>query len=106
MAVWDSSSVYVGELNCTDGAPPGVEVAVAVAVALDVLVEVGVGEVQAPDPVSRRFAADTVPVSPAALSVNRIVHVPFGFATPANAAVRFVGGEKFAAACGPACVVR
>ena len=36
----------------------------------------------------------------------RIVHVPFGLATAANAAVRFVGGEKFAAACGPACVVR
>jgi hypothetical protein len=56
--------------------------------------------------VSLSTAADTAPVSPAALSVNVSVHVPFGFAMPANAAVMFVTGELFAVACGPAAVVR
>jgi hypothetical protein len=56
--------------------------------------------------VSLSVAAETEPVSPPALSVNLSVHVPFGFATEANAAVMFVAGELFAVACGPAAVVR
>jgi hypothetical protein len=68
---------------------------------------VGVGVAHPPPPVvSLSTAADTEPVSPDALSVNVSVHVPFGFVTPANAAVMFVAGELFAVACGPAAVVR
>jgi len=67
---------------------------------------VGVGHEPPPAVVSLNCAADIDPVSPAALSVNRSVHVPFRLATPAKAAVITVGGEKLAAACGPAAVVR
>jgi len=101
-AVCDSSSMYVCCENVKlNGAGVGVTLGVGVGVG------VGVGDGQAPPPVvSLRTAAETAPLSRAALSLTVSVHVPFGSVTPANAAVMFVSGELFVVACGPAAVVR
>jgi hypothetical protein len=92
--------MYVGCVNVIENAGDAVGVGDAGGVGL------GVGHPPPPPVVSLSTAADTVPVSPAALSVNRSVHVPFGLATPANAAVMFVGGDVPVVGCGPAAVVR
>ena len=107
--------VWLDECVITAGQLPGVAVAVAVGVAVAVAVAVGVavpvpvavavGVPQPPVPVIDRFAAVTAPVSPPAPSRTVSVHTPFGFATAANAADRFVNGAGTTCPAPPPAVV-